>query len=75
MKYKGTDIFQCHTPRSGITFGNPEFEWILAAAWASIPYKRFRRLHGEEQSEIVAAYRTQKQMESVLAFANRPKRK
>lgn len=51
----------------------PELEWILAAVWAHYPYHEFRRLDGDEQSRIIAAYRAQLLIEAAVAWANRPK--
>ena len=53
-------------PRSGLSF-DPSFEWVLAAQWAGYKLREFRALPGEEQSEIVAAYRCHTQAEAVVA--------
>lgn len=75
VTFKGKDVFRCPAPPSGVQYGNPEFEWRLAAQWSHLDYdNEFRKLHGEKQSEIVAAYRTKQRMDAVVAYANRPKK-
>lgn len=68
MTLRGRDIFDIPVPRSGIEVGDPEFEWRSAAQWAGYRYERdFQELHGSQQAIIVAHYRTQMQLEAVLA--------
>ena len=74
VTYRGRDVFRCPAPSSGIQYGNPEFEWVLASQWAHRTYEDFRALHGEKQSEIVAAYRTKQRLDAVVTYANRPKK-
>lgn len=57
-------------PRSGVTYA-PEFEWLLAARWAGYTLREYRRLSGDEQSEILALYRGQVQIDAVLAQEER----
>ena len=45
----------------------PELEWRLAARWTGYTYQQFAELDGEEQSAIVATYRSHNQIEAVLA--------
>lgn len=69
------DIFKCTTRKSSIRYGNPILEWIQAAHWAHYKYfDEFENLPVERQTLIVAAYRTEKQTESALAWRNRPKK-
>lgn len=53
-------------PLSGITYSG-ELEWRLAARRAGYRWHDFRELEGEMQSDIVAAYRTEQQIEAVIA--------
>lgn len=53
-------------PRSGVTYSR-ELEWRLAAAWANYTWEQFCELDGEQMSAHIAAYRTQNQIDSVLA--------
>ncbi len=54
-------------------------EWFLAARWAGIDglqwFGEFDRLDGDDMAFLVAAYRTHMQIEAVLAWAARPKRR
>jgi hypothetical protein len=61
-------------PRSGISYA-PELEWRLAARWAGYKMEEFQALDGADQSDVVAAYRAQNQIDAVLAWENRPKAK
>lgn len=53
-------------PRSGISYSNL-FEWVLAAKWSGYRTFDFFELTGDRQSFIVAAYRLNNLVESVLA--------
>jgi len=53
-------------PRAGITF-SPELEWLFAAKWRGLSGEEFAALEGDEQSAIVAAYRTEAQMMAVIS--------
>lgn len=55
-------------PRTGATFGS-EFEWREAARFALVTWDQFKELDGEEQSAIVAHFRTHNQVEAVIAQA------
>jgi hypothetical protein len=48
-------------------------EWRLAARWAGYKIEEFQALDGQDQSETLAAYRSQNQIDAVLAWENRPK--
>lgn len=61
-------------PRSGIAYA-PELEWIFAARWAGYKLEEFRALEGQDQSELLAAFRASNQIEGVVAWDNRPKAK
>ena len=56
-------------PSSGVSY-SAELETILAAVWAHYQQEAFERLPGEEQSRIVAAYRTQARADAVVAQEN-----
>lgn len=58
---------QIHVPSSGLSYSSL-FEWRVAAQWANYTWEQFAELEGEEQSWIVATYRSYKQAESVLAL-------
>lgn len=60
---------------SGVVIGSAEYEWIQAAHSDGMSYDEFSGMPVEYQELIIAAYRTQGQIESVKAFANRPKKK
>jgi hypothetical protein len=47
-----------------------ELEVMLAAVWAHYRQEEFEQLPGDEQSRIVAAYRTQSRAEAVVAHEN-----
>jgi hypothetical protein len=42
-------------------------EWIFAAKWAGYKWNDFLKLTGDDQSILVAAYQTERQIESVAA--------
>lgn len=65
----------CPAPRSGIQIKGAEFEWRQAAHWGHLTFRAFRMQLVEEQEAIIAAYRANQQMEGVLAWANRPRKK
>jgi hypothetical protein len=44
-----------------------ELHWRMASRWNLIPFSKFIKLDGEEQSRLVAAYETAMQMEAVQA--------
>ena len=75
MTFRGRDIYKSPAPKSGISYGNPEYEWREAARFAHLPYHVFRRLAIEEQEAVIAHYRTSGRIEAVIAHANRPKKK
>jgi hypothetical protein len=75
--FRNRDIFSYRgLPRSGVRY-NIMFEWFLAAKWAGLHwFDDFDQLDGEDMAFVVAAYRTNQQIESVLAHdAHRKKRK
>lgn len=53
-------------PRSGVSY-TQEAEWRLAAKAYNYTWKAFTALDGEEQSEIIAMYRIEGQLEGLLA--------
>jgi hypothetical protein len=53
-------------PRSGATF-NPSFEWREAARWARYTWEEFEALDGEQQSAVVAHFRSSRLLEAVIA--------
>ena len=76
VTFRDTPIFEWSTPRSGIKYGNPEVEWILAANWAGYRYfDDWQELPGEHKSMLIAAYRIQNQSEAVIAKYSRKKPK
>jgi hypothetical protein len=42
-------------------------EWRFAAQWSGVSYKEFEELDGDEQSRVVAAYRSHIQIAAVEA--------
>lgn len=55
-------------PRSGISY-SLLLEWFLACRWAGLDwFNDFDALDGEDMAFIVAAYRTNAQVEAVLAY-------
>lgn len=70
--YKGRPLFACATGRSGIEHAS-ELEFVLARVWAGESRASWDVLSGDEQSEIIAAYKTQAQEQAVVEWANRPK--
>ena len=63
-------------PRSGLKY-ELILEWFLAARWAGLGwFDDFDQLDGDDMAFIVAAYRTDRQIEAVVAyFASKPKRR
>lgn len=62
-------------PRSGVRY-SIMFEWFLAAKWANLRwFDDFDQLDGEDMAFVVAAYRTNQQIESVLAHDAQKKRR
>ena len=51
---------------SGVTYA-PLLDWINAGVWANYKVFDFFDLEGDQQSLIVAAYRTNKQIDAILA--------
>lgn len=51
---------------SGITYSHM-LEWRFAAQWAGYCYTDFEKLDGDEQSRVVATYRSHLQIEATLA--------
>lgn len=72
MKFEGRDIFKIRVPRNPLDFSE-EFEWAMAAKWAGYRVKDFEELEGAEQSRIVALYRTNTQLEAVIAHDSQKK--
>lgn len=61
-------------PRSGVSY-SAEFEAREAAQWGGHTWRTFCAEDGDEQSAIVAHYRTHHQIEAVLAAAEAKKMK
>jgi len=52
-----------------------KLEWVLAARWANYKITEFHALPGWDQSYILAAYQSQRQIEAVLAKDQADKQK
>ena len=62
-------------PRSGVKY-NIMLEWFLAARWAGLSwFDEFDQLDGEEMAFVVAAYRTNMQIEAVVNYFASKRRK
>lgn len=62
-------------PRSGVKY-SLILEWFLAARWANLNwFSEFDNLDGDDMAFIVAAYRTNLQVESVTAYYAHKRRK
>lgn len=53
-------------PRSGVTAGNPEFEWRTVAKEYGYTFSEFTDLEPYEQARIIAHSRITHQIEAVL---------
>ena len=51
----------------GVTY-RPMLEWVLAGIWAHYTPDEFGELDGAMQSLVVAAYRTNMQIEAVVSY-------
>lgn len=71
----GRDIFTCPTRKGDLKYGNPFLEWMQASHWARMTFEKFRELSVEKQTLIIAAYRTEKQIEAAVSWKNRPRRR
>lgn len=62
-------------PRSGVRY-NIILEWFLAARWAGMDwFTDFSDLDGEDMAFVVAAYRTNLQIEAVVSYFAHKKKK
>lgn len=59
---------RARVPRSGVTVGNPEFEWRSAAKDYHYTFEAFMALSLDEQTAILAHRRVSSQIEAVLSF-------
>jgi hypothetical protein len=66
VTFRGRSVFDIPVPRSGLTHSDA-YEWRMAAHWDGYHWEDFERLSGDEQSAIVALYRTHLRTEAVLA--------
>lgn len=73
-KFHGRDVFKINVPRSGISYTSL-LEWVLASIWANYKPPEFLELDVELQALIIAAYRTNNQIEAVLAKDRADKQK
>lgn len=63
----GEPILSVWTPRSGVTVGNPEFEWrLVARANGFTTFQEWCEIDLEEQRAQIAVYRLEHQIEAVL---------
>jgi hypothetical protein len=53
-------------PRSGVSYSS-QLEWVLAAVWANYQPDEFFEMDIEWQNIVVAAYRSNNQIEAVVA--------
>lgn len=65
VEFKGRDIFSYPTKKSYVTH-SPFYEWIGVALWANMTPDDFFKLPGRTQSLLVAAHRTEMQIEAVM---------
>ena len=75
VTYKGTNIWKCRTTRSGVQLGSPLLDWAGAAQWWGLDWDKFLALPSDAQSFRVAVYRTNRQIDAVLAYAHQRKMK
>lgn len=62
-------------PRSGVRY-TLILEWFLACRWAGLDwFSDFNELDGDDMAFIVAAYRTNAQIEAVTAYFANKRRK
>ena len=64
--FRGQNVFNLRTPRSGIAY-SLVLEWAQAARWWYVPWDQWEQIPVEQQEFMIAAYRTHVQIESVLA--------
>lgn len=62
-------------PLSGLSIGNPLYEWIQAAHYDNMSYAEFSEQPLEYQEMIIAAYRVKNQSEAIIAKSMKPKKK
>lgn len=68
LTFKGSDAFELHVPRSGFRY-TQQLEMRLASQWAGYKYwDEFVNLDGDIQSDIVATYRANNQIQGLLAY-------
>jgi endo-1,4-beta-mannosidase len=60
--------------RGHLQIFNPELEWINAAHSDNLSYEDFREKPVDYQEKIIAAYRTNTQIQAVIDHDNRPKK-
>jgi hypothetical protein len=71
-KFNGNPLEDFHLPKSSITY-QVELEWVMAAHYDNMSLDEFTQMDGAYQSHIVAAYRTENRIQSVLMEDSRIK--
>lgn len=72
MTYKKIDILDWDLPDSHIRIRDPRLDEIFAAHWSQMTIDAFDKLEKERRVELIAAYRMEKRIDSVLAFYRKP---
>lgn len=58
---------RARVPKSGVTIGNPEFEWRDVARAYGYTFQAFMELSVDEQAATIAHHRVRNQIEAVLS--------
>jgi hypothetical protein len=73
-KYRGRDLFTWPVKRSKADF-SLDYERLLAARWAGYDWQSFQKMEGNDQAEIVAAYRIEQRISALEMREMMPPRK
>ncbi len=66
MEFHHQPILKVFVPKSGVTVGNPEFEWRSVAKEYGMTFEAFAELKPQQQEGYIAHYRTVHHTEAVL---------
>lgn len=66
MEWKGKPILKARVPRSGVTVGNPKFEWMTVAKEWGFKFADFMELTPDEQADYIAHSRITNHIGAVL---------
>lgn len=66
MEWKKRPILKAVVPPSGVTIGNPKFEWMTVAKEYHFKFAEFLELAPESQAEYIAHFRLTQHIGAVL---------